>query len=575
MTQTHKTLVISAILFLFIFCFFGLPFTQWWFNGDDFSGLALGKCMQTWNGFWSHFIEGNVNKYFYPSHHKLYTPYGIAISHKLYFFDVYYRPIHCAYLAFSYWLFGLNAYAYYLVSVLLHAINTTVLFNMLLWFSSRFWALFFALLFAFHPQIGFRFGAPANFQYYLNVLLLMLTIAMLKKYLDHPRYVYLFFSAIFFAVAIFTRETAIIFPALLFVGSWLYQKTFSWAPITHSFTALGYLIVRILLYPFHKLFQGGAGGNGLLYNPNDSLVSTLFSKITSRFNEVLVCLYDSLSLSWLPYGHKFLRLSLLLIAALFIAILFWRNKHKFLLLFLSASYLLMLWPSLFGAYSPRYFYEASPFLMAFLATLASTTTLKTGVKKKALLLFCCSLMCLYAFFTYTNLRCREAKLFTMKNAFSALTTDQRITSANRHLCFLAFPTDGFGTGIEQAAWLLLTPPNNPVYYDPSTMLTQNDANVLINAGWYMHCAPHYTRNYFTITKTPTKIRLSSIDPQKINFQQPSDYLSLGTKVIHQTALINAQKVVTDFTIVFDAKYQILNPLIITWDYEKQTFIVHE
>ncbi len=587
----NKKVIISFALFFFVFCFLGLPFSSWWFNGDDFSCIALGKTMQSWQTLWSHFIEGNVNKYFYPSHHQFYTPYGAATIHKLNFLSVYFRPIHCAYFACAYWLFGLNAYAYYLVSVFLHALNTTILFNILTWFSGWPSALFFALLFALHPQIGFRFGAPANFQYYLNVLLLMLTIIMLNYFLDRRQYIYLLFSTLFFTIALFTRETAIVFPAILFGGCWLYQKKISWAPVAHGLAALGYLAIRIWLYPFHKLFQGGAGGpagnshlgdgwSGLLYNFTISSAFTIFSKITSRFNEVLVCIYDSLSLSWLPYGHKCLRLSLLLIATLVIAILFWRNKHKFLLLFLGASYLLMLWPSLFGAYSPRYFHEASPFLFVLFAVLSTSIYSFFRGKRPIpirkyinviITIVCTALIGLCAFFTYTNLRTRETKLFTMKKAFLALANDQRITSGTRPLCFLAFPLDGFGTGIEQAAWLFLTPPTNPVYYDPSTMLTQNNSNVLEHAGWYMRCAPYYTKNYFTITNTPTSVRLTSTNPQKINFSLSDNYLSLGAKTVHQSVL----GIVTDLTLTFDQKHLKQKPLVITLDYEKQQFVAHE
>jgi hypothetical protein len=552
-------------LFLSLFCFLGLPFTHWWFNGDDFSGLALGKNMQTWKTFWYHFVEGNVSKYFYPSHHPSYLQYGAAPSGNLHFFNIYYRPIQCAYFALTHWLFSFNAYSYYLVSVFIHAINTTLLWNMLTWFTKRVPALFFALLFALHPQIGFRFGAPANFQYYFNVLLLLLTVLALKKFLDSRRYCFLFLSVFCYTIALFTRETAIVFFALLFLGSWLYQKKFSLAPVAHSAAALGYLAIRIYLYPF--IFPQVTLGN------ITSTIPAVYSTICSRFSEILVFIYDTLSLSWLPFGHKLLRLSILTSAALCMIILFLQNRHKLLLTFLAISYVIMLWPSLFGAYSPRYFYEASPLLMVFYATL------KGGIQKK-LFIFdnsltkiiitfaSTTLICLYAFFTYTNLRCRETKLFTMKQAFITLARDKQITSGTRPLCFLAFPVDGFGTGIEQAAWLFLTPSNNSVYYDPSTMLIQTDSNILEHADWYVRCAPYHTKNYVTIIQVPNGLRFTLTNSQKINFGKLSNYLSLGKKIVHQTTIVNGQKVITDFTLIFEPKYQRQNILIITWDYEK-------
>ena len=259
----------------------------------------------------------------------------------------------------------------------------------------------------------------------------------------------------------------------------------------------------------------------------------------------------------------------------FFMVLFLRSKQKIVIGFFGISYLLMLWPSLLGAYSPRYFYEASPLLMVAFAILSKEVAYFNQSIKKIFISACFGLIVFYSFCTYTNLRCREAKLFTMKQSFLALTKDQRITSGTRPLCFLAFPVDGFGTGIEQAAWLFLTPPQNAVYYDPSTMLIQGDSNIVENARWYMRCAPHYTQNYFTINKTVNSIRLTSTNPQKISFFLPDSYLSLGEKTIHKTAPVKEQLVVTDFTLTFDQKYRNQKPLIITWDYEKQQFIIHE
>jgi hypothetical protein len=119
------------------------------------------------------------------------------------------------------------------------------------------------------------------------------------------------------------------------------------------------------------------------------------------------------------------------------------------------------------------------------------------------------------------------------------------------------------------------------------MITQNDSNILEHAGWYMRCAHYYTQNYATIALRGfskgerlgcnlNSVHLQSLNPQKINFSIPEDnYLSLGQKIIHKTNTVNGQKVVTDFTLVLDQKYIEQNILIITWDYEKKKFIVHE
>jgi len=565
---------------LFVFCLLGLPFTKWWFNGDDFSGVALGKTMQTWKLFWSHFIEGNVNKYFYPSHHPLYTPYGATTAYISNCFGVYFRPIHCAYLAGAYWLFGFNAYAYFLVNVFLHALNATIIFNVLKWFSGWAIALFFALIFAFHPQIGFRFGAPANFQYYLDLLLILSSFLLLKQFLDNKKLAWYILSCISFLLSLFTRETSIFLPVIIFFGIYMYEQRdtqYSFKSFFKTFVhnlglTLGYFIcvglylgARIYLYPFKSTGQG--------LNLLASLLAWA-TKLPTRLEEFLFFFYDYLNLSWLPWGNKGLKLIIIAPLLMLFLWLFIKSTKKILILFSFFAFAVMLWPCFYINYSPRYLYESYPFaLITFVLLFAFSGDFNKIIKRFGLVFL--SLLCfLNIIMTLQNLKTRETKLFTIKQAFLALKNDTRITSGTRPLCFLAFPLDGFGTGIEQAAWLYLTPPANPVYYDPATMLTQNDSNILEHAGWYMRCAPYYTQNYFAITHASESIRFKSLNPQEINFSIPEgDYLSLGKKIIHQRACIKGRSVVTDFTLTFDQKYLKKNPLIITWDYEKKQFIV--
>lgn len=573
---TYKRLYSSLLLFLTVFCLIGVPFTSWWFNGDDFSSIALGKNMQTWKNFWSHVIEGNPCKYFYPSHHNAYTPYGAQTSYTLNFFGVFFRPIHCAYLACAYWLFNLNAYAYYLVSVFLHAFNTTVIFNILTYFTGLVGAFLFSLLFAFHPQIGFRFGAPANFQYYFDLLIILITLLLLKKYLDTKKLPWYLLSCILFLLALFTRETAITLPVIIFFGTYLYEKrntkysleSFFKACIRNVNITSGYLIctmfylgVRMYLYPITQ-----AGSSASLITP----IAIWIHKLPNRLEEFLFFFYDYLCLSWLPWGNKNVKLLILAPLLTLFLILFIRNSKKILILFFTFASITILWPCLYLNYSPRYFYEASPWILLTVASLFAFSRISSKSIKN-LGLFLLGLSCLFTMgMTLNNLKIREEKLNTLKQGFLALKSDPRITGGTKPLCFVGFPVDGFGTGIEQAAWLYLTTPTNPVYYDPATLITQYDSNVLEHVGWYMRCNHYHTKNFYTFTLLKDRIRLTSLDPQKINFSI-DDYLSMGQKIIHETAIVKGKRVVTDFTLVFEKKYLDQKLLIVYWDYEKQRF----
>ena len=557
-----KTGAWYCVLWFFVFCFFAVVGMGWWFHGDDFSGLALGKAMQSWDAFWAHLVQGNVNKYFFPSHHPLYVPFTNEHGPALSFFQVYYRPVQCAYFAFAHWAFGYAGYYYFLVNVALHACNTTVLFAFLRKFTTTWWALGLALFFALHPQIGYRFGTSANFQYYLNVLLMLALVWAYKKYLDSGLWSYLVWSVVFFFLALFTRETAIVLPPLLWLGAWVYTKRFGWSAIVHGMVALFYLAVRLAQYPLPA--KSAFGGGGL----------NVVQLLLERKDQFLVCLYDSLGLSWLLHGSKGLRVMLVVGVAAIVVMAWRRHAHSLALFFLLGAYVLLLWPSCFGAYSPRYFYEASPALLAFFALLRGKQRVpfwvaRFGVGAGGVFIVLC------AYFIMINISCRAQKMTAMHDGFCSLMHDTRVTSGERPLVFVGVPIDGFGTGIEWAAWLFLTPLHNQVYYDPCTMLTQYKRNVIMPAGWYMRCAPYYEKQYVAIAKEGRRIRFCSVDPALVHFIIQPQLLSLGEYDIHKKMVVDGVEVVVDFTLVLDELLYKKNPLVITWNYEHKKCYVLE
>lgn len=553
MITTSTRFIIASLIFLCIFCFLGLPFTEWWFNGDDFSGLALGKNMQTIKTFFYHVLHGNVNIYTFPSNHQSFVSWNSVPQYQNNFMSVYYRPIQCIYLAITHLFLGLNGYAYYLINVFLHSFNTATLFCIFSSITSPVMAILWALFFAFHPQIGFRFGHLVNFQYYINFIFLIGTILFFKNYLETHKKFFLFFSCFFFMFSIFTRETGFILPLILFIGGYLYTQKISFFPIIHLSIALFYLMIRIFLYPFS----------------NTLTVISLLPLIKQKYNEFLYLIYDTFGLSWLPYGHMKIRFFIIASILCLGLYLFLKNTHKIWLVFFTCCYLLMLWPSIIGFYSPRYYYEAAPFILIVFILL--TKNHKFSIFSKVGTIILTTFIIISGIFTYQNLKIREKKLSIVHNAFQKLKLNNQITKGTRPLCFLAFPIDGLGSCIEQAAWLYLTPYTTPIYYDPSTMFTQIHTNILENKTWFMQCSTYYGQNYHTLTKVRNGIRITSTNPHMINFSLENKYLSMGEKIIYQTTIINREKVATDFSLIFDEKYLQEKPLIIVWNYEKKEF----
>src|SRR3990172_6253318 len=213
----NRKILLSLLLFLIVLVCLGLPYTHWWFNGgDDFHGVYVGFKTKTLKELFYFFIDGNVcGKYIGPSNFVHTQTAATPTS----FFGAYYRPLYLIFATIQYWLFGTNGYAYLLCNVFVHAINTVLLFHLFSFLTTIFPAFLGALLFAFHPQIAYRFGATINLHYYINVMFMLLTIISFKRYLDTQKIVYQLTASILFALALFTRESSIVLPGIIFLGT--------------------------------------------------------------------------------------------------------------------------------------------------------------------------------------------------------------------------------------------------------------------------------------------------------------------------------------------------------------------
>ena len=216
--KNNYKLLLSIAIFLIVFCILGIPWTNWWFNGgDDFNAIFSIYKIKNWKDLFNAMLQGNTGYLTNPTN---FVDQSCPPS----FISVYFRPLHVLFLTIEYWLFGTNAYLYLLTNVLFHAINTVLLFNIFLWFTSSMPALIASMLFAFHPQIAFRFGAVANIQYYINLTLILFAIMLFKKFLDTGKWRYNIFSALFLTTALFIRETMLVLPAIILMSTYLYQR---------------------------------------------------------------------------------------------------------------------------------------------------------------------------------------------------------------------------------------------------------------------------------------------------------------------------------------------------------------
>lgn len=571
-----RRIVWSIIIFVLVFGILGIPYTLWWFNGDDFSGIAIAYHTKTFKELLHWFIDGNISRYLYPTNNPLYVPPGQPVHYLLPCFGAYYRPLYCIYLTLLYWMFGVNAYPFYLANVFFHALNTVVLFNVFANIITCLPAVIAALFFAFHPQIGYRFGAIVNLHYYIDTFLMLVLLICFFRFLQTRRWGLYAIALLLFMATLFTRETSILLPCVLaliaFAFLYQYQHQSAKQAVVFAFvqsslfivTSFLYLALRLTLYPVMFTSTGSV-----------SIIEKMIlwlHHLPYRIPELLWCSYDVLFLSWLPWGYPLLRGFILAGALLGLLILFLYCTQKLWFFIFVFSGIIMLWPSWFINYSPRYLYEALPFFMLAFVIAVGFTTLGKDLLYRATLVASCGFLFFLLWLATYNLLCRQTKLNHMKNAVYEMLSDKRI--AGHALCFAGFPGDGFSTGIEQAFWVMGNNSSYPIVYDGTTIIIQHHANVVKNNGFFLRCCPYFDHNYIHVTFDGKRLRLTSSNESKVIFyehpQEAHDWL--GTHTIRQK---NRQSSITDIEIEFAPSIKAYNPIIITWDYEKQRFMVVE
>jgi Flp pilus assembly protein TadD len=172
-----------------------------------------------------------------------------------------YRPVVMATYALNYYLGQLEPLGWHLLNIILHGINTLLVFAISLrLLRSKGGAFFAALVFAVHPAAG------ESVNYISSRSSLLLATFFLSAFLSYQkgtdpeknqRWPWLVYSNILFILALLTKETAIVFPALIVVyefiffrieqphKKWLNQMSLRLIPLI--IFAMTYLILRKLL----------------------------------------------------------------------------------------------------------------------------------------------------------------------------------------------------------------------------------------------------------------------------------------------------------------------------------------
>lgn len=263
-------------------------------------------------------IRTTINPIYYFTH-----PMGISHFSDAAEADTY-RPMEYVWFALTYKFFGLDPFFFHLVSLIVHALNSALLFILLcIIFESRILAFFGALFFGIHP-IATETAAWATQQggvWSMFFLLITLILAFGFKKEDWPSaYTRLFYLFLFSALSVFFKEHAVILSAFFMLivffsaplGARLRRVMESWREIIAVSLPIAMSLVFRYLY-LENFTQSGVWAGGK-YNMALTMLTAF------KYYIMLLFWPDPLSVNYdlFPFGKSILDINVLG-SAIFIA----------------------------------------------------------------------------------------------------------------------------------------------------------------------------------------------------------------------------------------------------------------
>lgn len=153
----------------------------------------------------------------------------------------YWRPVFSISLALDYSLWGLNPIGFHITNILLHAINTALLFSVGKKLQNTTCAVFSSLIFAFHPIQTFAVSGISLRGDLLAAFFILLSLQAFFSRRTLP-------FAIALMLALLSKETSMVFPLVLFFAWILLQRDKQDLRLILAFAVLAlYLLVRLSL----------------------------------------------------------------------------------------------------------------------------------------------------------------------------------------------------------------------------------------------------------------------------------------------------------------------------------------
>ncbi len=536
--MNNKKIAFSILIFLIVILVLGIPFTNWGFKTDDWSNLYH-SIAHSFKDILNFFNLGNIEALCYPSN----SP---TIQQN--FLKGLFRPMSFVYYLPQYLLFKTNAFGYFFTTIILHALNAVILFNILSYITPLFIAFFSSLLFAFHPTLANWLGWISAQTYQTELFVFFLSILFLKKYLDSNKFRFYLLSCLLFTSNLFLKEQTIVFPIWVIFAIFFYYKAQDKTEYKKSFLysigswiiSIFYLIIRAIQFPITS--------NCDTFNCEPNLISFL-NRTKERLFDFITYVADLLFLSWMPKDHQIIKGSLILIICTILIFLFIKNSKKSFVIFLIFSVLIFSWPALLIQYQPRYIYLSIPFFILTLNILISFSIkqkMQNKYKKSISTIFALVII-FFASFLFFRLKEREVALNHITTSLKKLTKSKIVLKQIKNkkpLCFVALPPHWFGQGTAQAMWFLTNKNDFPVYEYGTSIFEKNRNSY--------RQIPKFNKNYLKTTITRTGIEAKSLNTEYLWFFENNKTA--------KSAFINIEQ-----------KYLDEKPLFIAWNYKKADF----
>ena len=359
-----------------------LPLLGYGFLSDDFPLIVANPRLQSWSLFFQNLLTPFFS---FPANPQLH----------------YWRPATLLSYALELRLWGVSPWGFHLTNILLHTANTLLLYLLLKRFRPEGplpWTA--SLLFLLHPAHGENIAWISGRTDLLAFLFLALSLLFRLEYEERKRGLPL--SLLFFALALLSKEAALLFLPLLF---FLFPSK---GLKNRLLLLLPYLsLLPLYLFLHQKAASTLALKRGLLW-------ADIPLALRSAGAYVRILLFPNLPAPYFPMGeltaHPLLY-TLSGLCGISLILLIIRFRREFPLTFPGLSLLLFLLPSLLPRFlptwppiAPRFAYLASPLAALFFTELA-LWAFKRGLRIPAFLLL------LFLIFSWGTLLCLHLPFF--------------------------------------------------------------------------------------------------------------------------------------------------------------------